>query len=221
MAQSWPKPGSLSTARTAIRLGGHLMGRKGWKFERPATSCAVAPTARATRTETFVAGSGIGLRSATFEAVVSALDEVVEVCRIFGLPDYVIRVRTADLARREDLSRASSRAPLLRGGAASWGCDPRLQRRRDPQRGRSDRRARDRASGRASPADRAAGLEPHPAHRKARNAAKRGSIAVIARDVRGRSWQTSGGQFGAEPSGPSRRRLAGRRAVPAAHSSVR
>jgi DNA-binding Lrp family transcriptional regulator len=31
-----------------------------------------------------------------FEARVSAMDEVVELRRMFGLPDYVIRVRTAD-----------------------------------------------------------------------------------------------------------------------------
>jgi DNA-binding Lrp family transcriptional regulator len=31
-----------------------------------------------------------------FEARVSAMDEVVELRRMFGLPDYLIRVRTAD-----------------------------------------------------------------------------------------------------------------------------
>src|SRR3712207_4347926 len=32
-----------------------------------------------------------------FEANVSALDEVIEVRRMFGLPDYVVRVGTPDL----------------------------------------------------------------------------------------------------------------------------
>jgi DNA-binding Lrp family transcriptional regulator len=36
-----------------------------------------------------------------FEARVSAMDEVVELRRMFGLPDYLIRVRTADAAAYE------------------------------------------------------------------------------------------------------------------------
>jgi DNA-binding Lrp family transcriptional regulator len=36
-----------------------------------------------------------------FEARVAAMDEVVEVRRMFGLPDYLIRVQVADLASYE------------------------------------------------------------------------------------------------------------------------
>src|SRR6202167_3312328 len=38
---------------------------------------------------------------ATFEAAIAALEEVVEVRRMFGLPDYVLRVATASLESYE------------------------------------------------------------------------------------------------------------------------
>jgi DNA-binding Lrp family transcriptional regulator len=38
----------------------------------------------------------------TFETAVNSFTEVVEVRRMFGLPDYVIRVRTADLESYEN-----------------------------------------------------------------------------------------------------------------------
>jgi len=38
---------------------------------------------------------------ATFEAAVAALDEVIEVRRMFGLPDYLLRVTTASLESYE------------------------------------------------------------------------------------------------------------------------
>jgi DNA-binding Lrp family transcriptional regulator len=48
-----------------------------------------------------------------FEAAVAALDEVIEVRRMFGLPDYLLRVATASIESYETL--VSTRLGVIPG----------------------------------------------------------------------------------------------------------